>query len=154
MKLWAPSQPPPRVGRALLALTLTNQHGRAVRSAVQTAPRTTSSRVDTDLMRWNSDGSSRRKRLSDSTSRRKGEERCWGALGLKTTHSCITWTRTTEHTQTQAYMHCLFMFHSLTVWTCSTVFVALFRHSLLDYMRNHHAHCLFYMHDYMLEVKA
>lgn len=58
-----------RVGRALLALTLINQHGRAVRSAVQTALRTTSSRGDTDLMHWNSDVSSRRRRLSDSTSR-------------------------------------------------------------------------------------
>lgn len=58
-----------RVGRARHALTLTNQHGRAVKSAAQTAPRTTSSRGDTDLTHWNSDGSSRRRRPSDSTSR-------------------------------------------------------------------------------------
>lgn len=31
-------------------------------------------------------------------SRTKGEERCWGVLELKAIHSCITWTRTNEHT--------------------------------------------------------
>lgn len=32
--------------------------------------------------------------------RRKGEERGWRVLGFKTPHSCLTWTRTTEHTDT------------------------------------------------------
>lgn len=40
----------PRVGRVLLAHTLINRHDRAVRSAVQTARRTTSSQGDIDLM--------------------------------------------------------------------------------------------------------
>lgn len=39
-----------RDGHALLALTLTNQHDRAARSAVQTAQRATSSRGVTNLM--------------------------------------------------------------------------------------------------------
>lgn len=93
-----------RVGRALLALTLTNQHGRAVRSAVQTAPRTTSSRVDTDLMRWNSDGSSRRKRLSDSTSRLEK-------------HIGTSNTEHTMHPQSYIYNHTSY-FHIVKSYVC------------------------------------
>lgn len=36
--------------------------------------------------------------------RRKGEERRWGVLGFKTTHCCLTWTRTTEQTHSAAYI--------------------------------------------------
>lgn len=59
----------PRVGRVHRALSLTSRRGPAVRFAVRTAQRATLSRGDTALTLWNSSASSRRRKLSDSTSR-------------------------------------------------------------------------------------
>lgn len=70
--------------------------------------------------------------------RRKGEERCWGVLRLKTTHSCITWTRTTEHTETQAYTH------SMIIYVSFTDSLKQNKHSLLDQIKNHIAQAYVY----------
>lgn len=52
--------------------------------------------------------------------RRKGEERCWGVLGFKTPHSCLTWTRTTEHTDTGRHTPHVHFYPWSTISTADT----------------------------------
>lgn len=52
--------------------------------------------------------------------RRKGEERGWGVLGFKTPHSCLTWTRTTEHTDTGRHTPHVHFYPWSTISTADT----------------------------------